>query len=271
MVNHWHRCARMWLEFVWCHRIDDINSYSKYHKVLSKTNFDVTAPKYVLVGIEFNQSFFLFVFTKKVHGIFSKCFSIILLVSICLRFTVVWKYGLYGGNSPKCSSPAIAISWDPVGSTNVFDVINRAQGLEFLSYTEWNEPWQKWMVQHSVLRGWSTPPYKPTTLKASWLIVWCWFFRVGVQMFICHSENPVRWDAFMLLFEKLVMLPSSAAWDCEKHLLVNYLNKPTDSSSFYIIIHGTKFSLCFTKWVKLLLVCQACQVKADLKFIHSFL
>lgn len=42
-------------------------------------------------------------------------------------------------------------------------------------------------------------------------------------MCICHSENHVHWDSFITLFEKLVMLPSSAAGDRAKHLLVNYL------------------------------------------------
>lgn len=127
------------------------------------------------------------------------------------------------------------------------------------------------MVQHSVLRGWSTPPQKPTTLKPSCLIVWCWFYCVWVQMCICHSENYVHWDSFIILFEKLVMLPSSAAGDRAKHLLVNYLTKPTDSSHFYIFTHGTYFSLCFTKWVNLHLHGVFTLSSQDWSKIHSFI
>lgn len=55
------------------------------------------------------------------------------------------------------------------------------RGWNFLSSTEWNEPWPKWLVQYSSSKG--------VIHKPSCLVVRCWFFFVWVQMCSCHSEN----------------------------------------------------------------------------------
>lgn len=156
-----------------------------------------------------------------------------------------------------------------MGSTNIFDVINRAQGLEFFvlywvkwAMTEVNGPtlWSKGVIHAS-----SKTNNPQALLSYSVMLV---LLCLSSDVYLSFRESRALGFIHYFVWKTCYVAFKCCWWPCKTFACQL---SGADSSNFYIFTHGTYFPLCFTKWVNLHLHGVFTLSSQDWSKIHSFL